>query len=506
TIRGCLNDKYFLCDTSVDFTGSYWEVGQFEVLSSEVRFNTCRMYAVNDLGGRNIPAMERKYLGPWFSVDTKASCDRLRRMMDSLNLNVDNFTVSMPPSDEVGVTNEFQRLHVFLRPSKIEFGELMKVQHQYWGYLSPLSSPLVVVEGTPTLIGIENLASVPEVYLSSNNKYYPTDRQDSFVIDGYELLSATLPLINGDFYDWKHDISIPEGASVRTENNVIGIDQYPGINESDISDKLSPIGLKWNDGTNTKIDNVRVIFELDKERLLYSPVYRFPECELALTDGHLPYIFVNLPCETEKAVASLKNIKTILVFDYSYYDKENHKVINTYMAREHFKEAVRPILFNFDNKKVSYRHQTSISVGAFSLHKRPSKITSEVIATGNMEYQEVGKIQKIFYPEDSQDNKCDDLSNPLCPGWTTAESVLNDGYGNRLLKALVCYPSYHFTDYTECRRIEYINGGRNVRAYLEASGVPDFGEWTEGDEIVLTDTGDVFRYFGGIWQIYVRML
>ncbi len=290
-------------------------------------------------------------------------------------------------------------------------------------------------------------------------------------------------------------------------NYNIETDQYPRINnDPNISDKLSPIGLKWNEVINPQIDNVRVIFELDKDRLLYSPVYRFPNCKLNLVDGQQPNLFVALPCETEKAVTGLKNIKTVLVFDYSYYDKENHKVVNTYMAREHFKEAVRPILFNMnEDDQVSYRHQASISVGTFALHKRPSQITSEVIATNNMEYNNEEKIQNTFYTEKSQNASCTDVSNPLCPGRTTAETVLNDGYGNRLLKARDCYSMYHAVGlYNECRRMEYIND-RNVRAYIDADGVPDIGQWTEGDEIVLTRTDDVFRYFCGVWQKYVRM-
>ncbi|MDE7387223.1 MAG: hypothetical protein K2N28_08825 [Muribaculaceae bacterium] len=91
TIKGCLNDKYFLYDTTADFNGSYWEVGQFEILDSKVLFNNCRLTADNNHFRVLHDTNERYYLGPWMSIDTDSCRKRLVNMFKKFNLDIDRF-------------------------------------------------------------------------------------------------------------------------------------------------------------------------------------------------------------------------------------------------------------------------------------------------------------------------------------------------------------------------------------------------------------------------------
>lgn len=66
TIIGCLNDRYYLMNTTVNFEGCYWEIGQFRILNSSVNFIGCRLQFDNSLEFGN-----RNFKGSLFSIDTE---------------------------------------------------------------------------------------------------------------------------------------------------------------------------------------------------------------------------------------------------------------------------------------------------------------------------------------------------------------------------------------------------------------------------------------------------
>ncbi len=124
TIRGCLNDSYFLYDTTVDFTGSYWEIGQFQILDSKVRFAACRLDCQNNNYGliNDSDKMVRRYTGPWMAVDTDGCRGRLKNMLDKLNLGDENFNdIKLSEIDESHANYRKYMAHVTSQFSTVTF-------------------------------------------------------------------------------------------------------------------------------------------------------------------------------------------------------------------------------------------------------------------------------------------------------------------------------------------------------------------------------------------------
>ncbi|MDE6652771.1 MAG: hypothetical protein K2K37_00065, partial [Muribaculaceae bacterium] len=209
TIRGCLNDSYFLYDTTVDFTGSYWEIGQFQILDSKVRFSACRLNCENNSNNliNTADSMARRYMGPWMAIDTEGCRERLKRMLTELNLGDKNFNDIKPSGiDEKHANYRKYMAHVAQQASTVTFDPTVRSQQNYWGYRQPMNSPLLKVGDGARIIGLENLESIPTTFIHNtvNKSMFESTSTAPAEVD--VVNAATIPLVNGDFFDLKQDI------------------------------------------------------------------------------------------------------------------------------------------------------------------------------------------------------------------------------------------------------------------------------------------------------------
>lgn len=463
TIRGCLNDKFLICDSSVDFTASYWEAGQFEILNSEVSFGCGRLHASNALNGA---ANQNKYLGPWFSIDTNESYDRLRKIITNHHLNVENFAEPLQ-----NTTNKHAiKARAYERPSTVEFKPTMKVQTEFWGYRQPWSGPLFKFEGHPRIIGLENVANVDEVFLNNSEVPLPGNNQ----IGQLAALSVSIPLVNGDFYDWRTSIRIPDSVAIVASK----------YNELNVGETRR-LGLDWEDGT--VFTDIKVVFEIDRKRKLYSPIYEYGS-NIEVGPGDQPVVGVYVTYQNDEDAP--RNLKTMLLFRC-----QNETGERLYMARNHFKEVSHASIVNVGDRDVQLRPDKMLDVGQFSFIRNIGFASTDSIAGLEKTTPELVEYFKI------PDTTCmsgEDMDVPDCDGLCYGHACMCDNKGNLVPEVKECVFAYHGAEnYNECSRME-LTGGVNVRAYVD--DVPVTGEWADGDEVVIDSLQAVYRYYGDTWH------
>ena len=213
-IKGCLNDSYFLYDTTVDFSGSYWEISQFQILDSNVRFASSKLNCQNNNFYTMNSSNARHYVGPWISVDTDDCRKRILNILHKFNLGDANFN----EIKTVDTSNQYYRNYMgraTSRHSTVSFDPTIRSQQIYWGYRQPMSGPLLKVGDNARIIGIENLESIPSIFIhNSLNKetHFADQNTEEVSINAYN--AATIPLVNGDFFNLKKDIAIPAKVTV----------------------------------------------------------------------------------------------------------------------------------------------------------------------------------------------------------------------------------------------------------------------------------------------------
>lgn len=444
TIRGCLNDSYFLYDTTVDFTGSYWEIGQFQILDSKVRFSACRLNCENNSNNliNTAEVMARRYMGPWMAIDTEGCRERLKRMLTELNLGDKNFNDIKVDLGENNANYRKYMAHVAQQASTVTFDPTVRSQQNYWGYRQPMNSPLLKVGDRARIIGLENLESIPTTFINNTvdaNKFNSSDYGE-VEVDVYK--PTTIPLVNGDFFDLKQDIEIPANVEIQARED------SPDPNNAKL------LGCDW---TNEEFSNIAVRFLLDRDRGLYSS----------------PFVF-------DKTVTPKKNTELIIVVnaDMTYKEYSNLMVelsftrkvgtiISNYVMRQHFSRPVPADMLSYGDKDVKPKKRGKVEIARFTI----SKVDTAAF--------EALRTQKNTEPP----TVTTDIAEP-------ASRTLSDYCGN------MYNPLSLSLAYFRCKatRLQHI-GNNNVRAYV--TDIPTMGNWNDGDQVVVpSDTGS---------NLYVRI-
>ena len=145
TIIGCLNDRYYLMNTFVNFEGCYWEIGQFRILNSSVNFMGCQLHFDNDL-----TYTSRHFKGSLFSIDTEeAKNDIFFALYRGLGLSQKGFVIN--PYSKIGFYNN-------------SYFELV-----YW-YVSNKYSGKIISIGKNTIIkNVDELAFQERLNIGNQN-------------------------------------------------------------------------------------------------------------------------------------------------------------------------------------------------------------------------------------------------------------------------------------------------------------------------------------------------
>ena len=446
-IKGCLNDSYFLYDTTADFSGSYWEVGQFQILDSNVRFAASRIDCQNNhfniRGNENL----RRYLGPWMAIDTDGCRKRLANMPEALNLGKENFNdIHMPDANGISSANLNKYMaHVTSHNSTVSFDPTIRCQHLYWGYRQPMAGQLLKVGEGARIIGIENLESLGITYIhnSLKNKDYESNKEVG--IDVYNR--AIIPLVNGDFYDLKRNVEVPSVKSITVRKG------------EEITEKIDKHGCDW---INECFSDFEVRFLLDRKRQLYSSSEKFAQsieinnnenCEIKAQ------ISVNM---TDK---EYENLMVELTF--------KRKGKGYYVMRQHCSRIVAADMVSYGTNKLKPNDRGYVTVADFTIAKVPdvfsglSKGTAKILTE-----QRVEGCDTIEAPAVTDD--IPSLSN----------NTLSDYCGN-MYNPSENSPVYPKFSTTKLQRI----GVDNVRAYvseiIDISDLSNSGEWNDGDQVVV---------------------
>lgn len=499
TIKGCLNDHYFLFDTIVDFNGSYWEVGQFEILDSRVNFANCRLDAQNNLLDWNPDCGTRKYVGPWMSVDTDGCRERLKYLVEKYGLDLyskdiyknENTTGFNEIPEEYRESYPVTRIANF--PSIVRFEPNITFNDQLWGYKQPMAAPLIKVGETAKIIGAENLKCHRFIYLNNDiNTAKQNSGGEIKSIAPQSYLATTHPLINGDFADIRSTIEVPEAIFVYGNQQELALGA-PTPRQPDNSYQVTQIKLRC---------------ELDRERALYSKVF---ECS---SDRFTP-MSMNLDMETKEtssfmcganAVMSNKmysNLKMEIFLTVSRKKSGMTSTLN-YMMRQHFADVNKHDIIVFPKsgtqKDITPAPLDSVTILNLGMCKAmdldqavkkedgflepPMMTLSDIHINDKLKPTAIipsdesnGKQPRVWlmdYDAPSDDALCDMHGNVAEPGATMNTQV------------------------NVATKVEWLNDV-NVRAYLSAR--PKYGTWHDGDQVVVSQTTEaiLYTYLDGAW-------
>lgn len=452
TIRGCLNDSYFLYDTTVDFTGSYWEIGQFQILDSKVRFSACRLDCQNnnyDLVNKD-GKMARRYTGPWMAVDTEGCRDRLRNMLTELNLGDVNFNDIKAGIDENHANYRKYMAHVTSQFSTVTFDPTIRSQQNYWGYRQPMNSPLLKVGDRARIIGLENLESIPTTFIHNtvNKSMFESTSTAPAEVD--VVNAATIPLVNGDFYDLKQDIEIPAKVEILTRNDT------PNAGDARL------LGCNW---INERFISIKARFLLDRERNIYSsPISPTTTSVTPIKDNEL--IIAVYADMTDREYSNL-------MVELSFTRVVNG-LSSEYLMRQHFSRPVPADILSYGNYAVVPKKRGKVEIAKFVISKVVTP-TSEDESKQKL-VEEVMVTTDIVKPKENSltlSDYCGNMYNPLGP----------------VLQRPECTAT----------KLQHI-GGNNVRAYVPEE-LPVATLWKEGDQVVVSSANGSSLYIllGGTW-------
>ena len=470
TIKGCLNDKYFLYDTSVDFSGSYWEVGQFEILNSKVTFSNCKLHASNNNFTFSHPTYLQYYLGPWMAIDTEGCRKRLINLFKKHELNLDRFNQIKEDFTYGGL----YRGCAVSENSTVKFDSTVTSTQTYWGYKQPMSGPLFKIGAGAKIIGIENLESLKRIYI--HNSFEIKKNENGEIINTAPdkisvnvTQAAKLPLVNGDFADVKSDIIVPTNLTFNVGS--AGFYEDEEKTQNSYKGKEHLMGFDWG---GEKFTNIRARFVLDRQRKLYSSEFKTSD-KITAVFGEYARILIN--CDMSEQ--TYKNLKLELLFSFG-----KGLSADTYIMRQHFNRTVNGNLFSFgknnngeDVNNILPSYSTNITIGEFAIVKACCNLAE--LEAQKMPNSEVQPVEHIEID--------DDMPKPT-------NKALCDYCGNMYepVKQLLTERVNVAT------RIQWI-GENNVRAFM--TSLPQYGTWNDGDEVVLLTA--VYRYFGGKWYQYI---
>lgn len=459
-ITGCLNTKYFLFNTSVNIVDAYFEIGQFEILNSQVKFSSGHIQCENNIPQGPYGEWGRRYFGPWFAIDMEFSKIRLRHLLYDLHVNCNDVFW------EKNNDGKYYKYAKQLRHSTVEFDPSITCETIYWGYRQPMSGPLFVKGENARIIGMENFESVQRVFVWSNNPTAP----------------VFIPLVNNKFASWNTEIIIPETmrmdiyenqnyypegsyeitGSLWSENestrNTVNPDPNPPIPAPDPVPVPTPDGTAWS--------SISAFIEIDAKRRLRSRVLIDSTTIRYLTNGAFPVVDISADFANDE----YENLKVVLRSSFN---------MRLYEARIHFKrnDYVSEVAMETDSDDI--------------INNVIFKTTIVPIAGFNI-------MQAVIPSENDFKDTDFDLAKYQTYGYDQPGVKYKHTYGN------FEYIGDDTTrdNYTECSRLVPLNEV-NVRAYVNQ--IPNYGEWAEGDEIVVTyDDGgrEWFIYRNGYWMDY----
>ena len=438
TIRGCLNDSYFLYDSAVDFSGSHWAAGQFRILDSRVRFAASRLDAHNDTADTESGSGVMRYLGPWMAIDTEGCRSHLMRLLGEMNLGAENFNdIDTPAGVSVDKQDRYMA-HVSSYRSVVSFDPSVRSQQIYWGYRRPLSGQLLKVGDGARIVGMENLESLPDIFI--HNTLTKNDYEDVSIGDVTvsAVNAATIPLVNGDFHDLGRNVTVPPAVTVSATQR----------SETFDAATAQKYGCNW-DGSN-KLENIEARVVLDRKRKLYSEPFGCSD----ITPNGFKELIVDV--STNMSGMVYENLMVELTFKRTV-----GRISSRYVMRQHFLRPVAGDIISYGECGVGADKIGNVRIAQFIISKVP------------------------VLTDDDNEMGTDDAYDIHIPGYNT----LTDNWGNMREPMEVEYPVETAT------KLLHLGEG-NVLAYVSA--LPTKGEWLDGDQAVVGNT--LYMRHNGQWR------
>lgn len=456
TITGCLNDSYFLYDTAVDFSGCYWEMGQFQILDSRVTFSDCVLVASNNQFKLSHDTNDRYFMGPWMAIDTDGCRAKLKNFIHKHGLNeLGRFNeVSKELEDENGKSTTVNSPDFIGKIAKyssiVKFNETVKHNNEFWGYRQPMASPLIMKGEGAEIVGIENLENIDYLFMNDDAKSVSGTTSNKVLNIGPLETASILPLVNGDFSYFHADMEVPESVVI-----FCGVDDKSLVPEQ-------KYGADWN---GEIIKNIRVRFVLDRQRNLYSKEYAYNGI-VSLIKGKIHRITIMV----DMAAKEYSDLDIELMFTLQQANQSY-----SYTFRKQFHKVVKRDLINIGDNEIKPLETSVIQIGYFDIAKayfEQSELEGQKASeTGKAVMEKVECTQDLPKLGENILTLCDYCGNMYEP--------------EKLVKLETVNVS---------TRVQWIND-HNIRAYMSA--LPICGEWNDGDEVV-TST-DTYRYIDGYW-------
>lgn len=437
--KGCiisseLNSKYFIFNSSVNFVNVYFEISQFEILNSEIKFSSGHIQCENNILGLDYYLTNRKYFGPWFAIDMEFSKKRLRYFLKQLYVNCNDSFWEKETS-----SNKYYRYKKQLRYSTIKFDPTITCETIYWGYRQPMSGELFVKNIHSRIFGMTNFESIQRI----------------FPRETHSTLAVYIPLINNTFFNWNTCIDIPENIQLEvSENQHFYSDMYYLDSGS-----LWEHNLNKNQSIPTIWNNIEIFIEIDSIRKLRSRSI-IDNNEYCLFNGAFPSVKVNVSNEKE-----LINLKVVLrcAFNGTLYEAKLHFKRLNYISDI---ATDTPDSDTINNQIIPLNMFTIADFNIMKAVEPTEKCFRDTDFNINF-YNEYGYNKKIAYKHT---------------------------YGN--FEAID--DNHSLDNYNECIKIIPLNR-KNIRAYVKCR--PKYGEWLEGDEIVIKSDNSYqwLKYIDSQW-------
>lgn len=366
TITGCLNDRYTLYSTAVNFIGDHWEVGLINIYYSRVKF-------INDTISFGVRDNDR--YGYKINIDDEVMFPYILQTIKLLQI----------PSD---LPNQESRITYMPKGySTVTIDEQCWIDPLYWGYLNPDGGDWLRCSKNSKLYIRDNILRPNDL---SNNKYRP-----SF---------SVLP--NGELPNIIENI------------NVINIED---IYYSNSTGNVSNAALNGVDYDNENI-NIYVTIALNRDRLLFHKIYNN---STTLSYGKYPIIEGKIRVSDFKTSMPLMifyNINNYKGYECKYVKEIVEKTAHTFNMDEIDLNDDGFVSIRFSTSLTKSR----LGSGKYKTEYFNLIDNTELYdAIENNMYNECQKIEKI-----SDSNLRAYLSSmPLYGKWSNGDEVVIEGDG-----------------------------------------------------------------------------
>ncbi|MDE6654402.1 MAG: hypothetical protein K2K37_08470, partial [Muribaculaceae bacterium] len=340
--------------------------------------------------------------------------------------------------------------HVTSQFSTVTFDPTVRSQQNYWGYRQPMSGPLLKVGDRARIIGLENLESIPTTFIHNtvNKSMFVSDAYGDVEVD--VVNAATIPLVNGDFFDLKQDIEIPVTVDVLTRNDT------PNTDDARL------LGCNW---INDKFINIKARFLLDRERNIYSEPF-YPKNTSVNPTINKELIIAVYADMTDREYSNL-------MVELSFTRVKN-LITSEYLMRQHFSRPVPADMLSYGNSAVVPKKRGKVEIAKFTI--------SKVVTPTSEDESKQKHVEKATVTTDIAEPK---------------ENTLSDYCGN------MYNPIGLVLQQSECTatKLQHI-GGNNVRVYVKEKLPVATSCWKEGDQVVVPSANGSSLYIllGGNWR------